>query len=107
MEASQFGEEHRAPVGASAELVDSDFELPPRTPGQLFRTRFREDRIAMASLIFIGLLILMAVFAPAVVSLVGAPDPDYRDTGALDRTLNAKKYILPGLGAFGDRLYGT
>jgi uracil phosphoribosyltransferase len=27
--------------------------------------------------------------------------------GALDRTLNAKKYILPGLGDFGDRLYGT
>jgi uracil phosphoribosyltransferase len=28
-------------------------------------------------------------------------------TGALDRGLNAKKYILPGLGDFGDRLYGT
>jgi len=27
--------------------------------------------------------------------------------GALDRALNAKKYILPGLGDFGDRLYGT
>jgi len=26
---------------------------------------------------------------------------------ALDRELNAKKYILPGLGDFGDRLYGT
>ncbi len=28
-------------------------------------------------------------------------------TAALDRQLNAKKYILPGLGDFGDRLYGT
>ena len=28
-------------------------------------------------------------------------------TAALDRCLNAKKYILPGLGDFGDRLYGT
>jgi uracil phosphoribosyltransferase len=28
-------------------------------------------------------------------------------TAALDRKLNAKKYILPGLGDFGDRLYGT
>lgn len=27
--------------------------------------------------------------------------------GALDRALNTKKYILPGLGDFGDRLYGT
>jgi uracil phosphoribosyltransferase len=28
-------------------------------------------------------------------------------TAALDRALNAQKYILPGLGDFGDRLYGT
>jgi uracil phosphoribosyltransferase len=28
-------------------------------------------------------------------------------TAALDRQLNARKYILPGLGDFGDRLYGT
>lgn len=27
--------------------------------------------------------------------------------GALDRELNSRKYILPGLGDFGDRLYGT
>lgn len=28
-------------------------------------------------------------------------------TAALDRELNSRKYILPGLGDFGDRLYGT
>jgi uracil phosphoribosyltransferase len=28
-------------------------------------------------------------------------------TAALDRELNLQKYILPGLGDFGDRLYGT
>lgn len=28
-------------------------------------------------------------------------------TAALDRKLDARKYILPGLGDFGDRLYGT
>lgn len=28
-------------------------------------------------------------------------------TAALDRALNARKYIVPGLGDFGDRLYGT
>lgn len=28
-------------------------------------------------------------------------------TGVLDRELDANKYILPGLGDFGDRLYGT
>jgi uracil phosphoribosyltransferase len=28
-------------------------------------------------------------------------------TAAVDRELNARKYILPGLGDFGDRLFGT
>lgn len=28
-------------------------------------------------------------------------------TSAVDRQLNCRKYILPGLGDFGDRLYGT
>jgi uracil phosphoribosyltransferase len=28
-------------------------------------------------------------------------------TAALDRALNGRKYIVPGLGDFGDRLYGT
>jgi uracil phosphoribosyltransferase len=28
-------------------------------------------------------------------------------TAALDRELDARKYILPGLGDFGDRLFGT
>ena len=29
------------------------------------------------------------------------------DTPVVDRELNAHKYIVPGLGDFGDRLYGT
>ncbi|MBF1121474.1 MAG: uracil phosphoribosyltransferase, partial [Dialister invisus] len=28
-------------------------------------------------------------------------------TAALDRQLNEKKYILPGLGDAGDRIFGT
>ena len=28
-------------------------------------------------------------------------------TAAVDRQLNDRKYILPGLGDFGDRLFGT
>ena len=28
-------------------------------------------------------------------------------TPVVDRELNAQKYIVPGLGDFGDRLYGT
>jgi len=51
------------------------------------------------------------------VCVVAAPEglarlqADHRDVpvvaAALDRELNANAYILPGLGDFGDRLYGT
>jgi uracil phosphoribosyltransferase len=37
---------------------------------------------------------------------LAAPDVEIY-TAALDRELNERKYILPGLGDFGDRLYGT
>jgi len=84
LEASQFREEREVPVGGSAELVDSDFVAQVSSPWQLFWRRFREDKVALASLVFIGLLILMAIFAPQIVSLAGEPEPDVRDTGALD-----------------------
>jgi peptide/nickel transport system permease protein len=59
-------------------------QIAARSPWQLFWRRFREDRVAMAALIFIGALVLVAIFAPLVVKIFGAPDPDARDTGALD-----------------------
>jgi len=48
------------------------------------------------------------VAAPEGVALLGSklPDTDVY-TAALDRELSDRKYILPGLGDFGDRLYGT
>jgi uracil phosphoribosyltransferase len=48
------------------------------------------------------------VAAPEGVRAVEALDPNILIVAAaLDRELNARKYILPGLGDFGDRLYGT
>jgi uracil phosphoribosyltransferase len=48
------------------------------------------------------------VAAPEGVKSVETAFPDVPIfTAALDRELSAKKYILPGLGDFGDRLYGT
>jgi uracil phosphoribosyltransferase len=48
------------------------------------------------------------VVAPEGLEAVGRAHPDVPIfAAALDRTLNSKKYILPGLGDFGDRLYGT
>lgn len=48
------------------------------------------------------------VAAPEGVAVVERAHPDVEIyTPALDRQLNDRKYILPGLGDFGDRLYGT
>jgi peptide/nickel transport system permease protein len=83
LEATELRE---APVGVSAELTDIDpTAIAARSPWQLFSRRFREDYLAMASLVFLALLVLMAIFAPLVVKLAGAPGPNVLDSGALDQ----------------------
>jgi uracil phosphoribosyltransferase len=48
------------------------------------------------------------VAAPEGIALVEQHHPDVEIyTPAVDRGLNEHKFILPGLGDFGDRLYGT
>jgi uracil phosphoribosyltransferase len=52
--------------------------------------------------------LLSIVAAPEGVAHMEAVVPDaIIYTAALDRQLNDRKYILPGLGDFGDRLFGT
>jgi uracil phosphoribosyltransferase len=52
--------------------------------------------------------LICIVCAPEGVACVEQQHPGtVIHTAALDRGLNARKYILPGLGDFGDRLYGT
>jgi uracil phosphoribosyltransferase len=52
--------------------------------------------------------LLCLVAAPEGVAVVEGRHPEVAVyTPALDRQLNDRKYILPGLGDFGDRLYGT
>lgn len=54
------------------------------------------------------ILMLSIVAAPEGVALLNSAHPDISlYTAALDRELNDLKYILPGLGDYGDRLYGT
>lgn len=56
----------------------------------------------------VRVVMVCVVAAPeGVAQLQGAhPDVDIYTAG-LDRELNDSKYILPGLGDYGDRLYGT
>ncbi|HET9830794.1 MAG TPA: uracil phosphoribosyltransferase [Vicinamibacterales bacterium] len=52
--------------------------------------------------------ILCIVAAPEGVAVVERDHPDVAIyTPVVDSHLNAQKYIVPGLGDFGDRLYGT
>jgi uracil phosphoribosyltransferase len=54
------------------------------------------------------LRLVCVVAAPQGVALVEKVDPAVPIfAAALDRDLDERKYILPGLGDFGDRLYGT
>ena len=52
--------------------------------------------------------ILCIVAAPEGIALVEQHFPDVRIyTPVIDQGLNDRKFIVPGLGDFGDRLYGT
>ena len=54
------------------------------------------------------LRMICIVAAPEGVALVERHHPDVEVyTPVVDRELNPHKYIVPGLGDFGDRLYGT
>ena len=59
-------------------------EIAARSPLQLFWRRFRSDRVAMASAIFIVLLIVIAIAAPLVVSLFGLPGPAVQNPSLTD-----------------------
>ncbi|HVD01422.1 MAG TPA: uracil phosphoribosyltransferase [Candidatus Dormibacteraeota bacterium] len=51
---------------------------------------------------------ICVVAAPEGVKVVEDQHPEVKIfTAALDDSLNAKSYIVPGLGDFGDRLFGT
>jgi uracil phosphoribosyltransferase len=56
----------------------------------------------------ISVRIVCIVAAPEGIAFVERDHPDVKIyTPVVDRHLNAQKYIVPGLGDFGDRLYGT
>ncbi len=70
------------PTVESIELVPAD--VAARSPRQLFWRRFRADRVAMGSAIFIIFLIVIAIFAPLVVQVLGLQSPYQNNPNALD-----------------------
>jgi peptide/nickel transport system permease protein len=76
--------------------------VPPvaRSPLELFWRRLREDRVALAALGFIVVLVAVALLAPLVVKVLGAPPPNQQSPRALDAFGTAT-------GPSGDHVFGV
>jgi ABC-type dipeptide/oligopeptide/nickel transport system permease subunit len=69
----------------SAPAVDSQAAaIAARSPVQLFWRRLKQDRVALVALGFIIFLILVAIFAPLIVKLVGSRPPNEQSTRYFD-----------------------
>jgi peptide/nickel transport system permease protein len=71
---------------APIEIVAAPGEVAARSPLQLFWRRFKKDRVALISLGVIAALVLIAIFAPVIDSVVGAPGPNVQESSALNQT---------------------
>ena len=59
-------------------------EIAARSPLELFWRRLRDDKVALVALGVIASLTLVAICAPLVINMAGAPDPNAQNTKALD-----------------------
>jgi ABC-type dipeptide/oligopeptide/nickel transport system permease subunit len=59
-------------------------EIAARSPLELFWRRLRHDRVAIAAGAFILFLVLVAIFAPLIVKLIGTTGPTVQNPKALD-----------------------
>jgi peptide/nickel transport system permease protein len=69
-------------LGPAREEIER--EVAARSPFELFWRRLKDDKVALAALGFIVILILVAALAPLIVKLLGAPGPNEQSTEALD-----------------------
>ena len=66
------------------ERPDEVGAIAARSPLELFWRRLRGDKVALAAAGFIVLLVLVAIFAPLIIDLVGATGPTDQNPEALD-----------------------
>jgi peptide/nickel transport system permease protein len=59
-------------------------QVTARSPLQLFWRRFRKDKVAMVAAGFVVLACLVAILAPVIVNVSGAPDPNDQNSNLLD-----------------------
>jgi peptide/nickel transport system permease protein len=81
-------------------IVEADAAIAARSPFELFWRRLRHDRVALAAAGFIVFLIVVAVFAPLIVKLLGTTGPTDQNPKALD------SFGTP-TGPTGDHIFGV
>ena len=59
-------------------------QVTARSPLQLFWRRFRKDKVAMVAAAVVVLAVLVAILAPLIVKVAGAPDPNVQNSDLLD-----------------------
>jgi len=64
--------------------VDDATSITARSPLQLFWRRLRNDRVAVAALIFVALIVLIAILAPLIVKIAGTDGPRVTNADATD-----------------------
>jgi peptide/nickel transport system permease protein len=71
--------------GAAEEtgIVDGK-QVTARSPLQLFWRRLRRDKVAMIAFAVVVIAILVAIFAPLIVDVTGAPKPNVQNPDLLD-----------------------
>jgi peptide/nickel transport system permease protein len=82
------------------QIVRGEHAVAARSPLQLFWRRFRRDKVAMVALGFIVVLVLAAIFAGPITTLIGAPAPNVQQSEALN------DFGLPD-GISGDHIFGV
>jgi ABC-type dipeptide/oligopeptide/nickel transport system permease subunit len=80
----EYGAEDLLGAEELSQLDQDTATIAARSPMELFWRRLRDDKVALTAAGFIILLILVAIFAPLIVKLVGTTGPTEQNPETLD-----------------------
>jgi peptide/nickel transport system permease protein len=75
--------EEGGPSSDVADVIVGSGDVAALSPLQLFWRRFRADRVAIGSAAVVVFFIIVAIFAPLIVSIFGLRNPDAQNTNLL------------------------
>src|ERR1700744_3857340 len=72
------------PAAETLDFVDGGGDVAARSPLQLFWRRFRRDRVSVVAGGVVIVLIVIAILAPLVISILGLPGPNVENLNLTD-----------------------